>query len=888
MRIPLAALASLSAILWLGAWTAGAETAAWPIEAVYTAKEPVLIPIGPSPGKAEIHWPAVQRQAGKRLCLMFHARLRHDVPGGWNPYLEIVVNGQSLGHTTADGANRLLNRGEACQTTLGDIPWWRQMAQGSRLLTFFGPAERLDKRVLSPRDEPYLYVLDISDVANYVEIGADERIESAKPNAIVWINHFCKKPSAPESRVRDMAIEDLEIGYLAEPLVLKHQRANSVQYTGDKEQAHLSAGDYTLVVTATGGIRVDLGKDSYFLASSFSYPGKTIGFNRLTPDDARGETGWAPRICKTDERTIAITAEGTRYRLTRTLQLRGARCCIEDRLRNKTDAPIGVVVDNQLSIPGFPRPNSYYLSGVEGVDQLGVGHAENPTLLVAQGHSSLGMLAEDNVYRLQLTIARRANAFSFATHHFGLNAKAEYTLEWTLYPRSHCDYWAFINEVRRDWGVNFTIQGPFQFDATKGDGRNHVKLSPVGPWFEYNSGAGISRERYLKTFRAMVQRCRQAHPGMVLMPKLENNLVSIDKRSLPGGDILPTSPKGGPRGTYGLALTREQTAVLESSPYADSVIRTDDGRMVVDTYYVLDPSRYLNLMLYPRRGNYRYRRYFDQIDFLMDQVGYRGIYIDQFSLAWGPLERMDRRTLERWDGHTVDLDAKTGQIVRKYTDCALVGAEARADVLKHILDKGGLAVCNSFACVRETQRLPVFRFAEMENDRVESIVGMEGKPPCFASEGKGHLSSPIILGIRPERLGQQGQEHYARILTKAIITGLRNGCLYYYYGSHIPAKGPGAGDFGPGNHMFPFTPVELHSGWLLGKERLLTCVSGTYAWPGPQPPRCHLFDRTGREVAQQFAVEAVPGGYRVRVKLNDWNEIAVLEHAAPQGTRRSP
>jgi hypothetical protein len=855
-----------------------AEDARWPIEAVYTAEQPILIPIGPSPEKAEVKLPAIGRQAGKRLCLMFKARLHLDVPGGWNANLGITINGQSLGETTAAGASRLINRTEACQTTLGDQPWWSRTAEGPRLLTFFGPAEQLDKRVLAPLEEPYLYVLDISDVANYVETGADERIESAKPNAIVLVNHFCRKPSDPETRVRDMAIEGLAVGYLPESLVVEHQKANTVQFAGDKEKARLAGDGFALVVTTTGGIRLEVGKDTYFVASSFSYPGETIGFNRLTPDDARGEKGWTPEIRKTDEGTITIEAAGAHWRLARTLRLLGPRCSVEDRLVNTTDAPVGILVDNQLSIPGFPAPESFYLSGVEGADSLGVGHAENPTLLVTQASSSLGLLAEDNVYRLQLAISRKANAFSFATRHFGLDAKAEYTLRWTLYPRAHRDYWAFINEVRRDWDVNFTIQGPFQFELPA-DGRNHAKLCAVGPWFEYNSGAGLSNEKYLETYHKLVAEQRQAHPDVVLMPLLENNLVSIDTRSLPGGETLPTSPAGGTRGTYGLELSKEQSAVLASSPYADSVIRTEDGRIVVDTYYASAP--YLNLMLYPRRGNYRQQRLLEQIDFMMDKVGYRGIYIDQFSLAWGVLERMDRRTMERWDGHTVDIDVKTGRIARKYTDCALVGADARADLLKHILDKGGQVVCNSHACVSETQKLPAFRFAEMENDPVDSALSQEGKPPCFAHEAKGHLSSPIILGIRPERLGQQGKDEYARIVTKAMITGLRNGCLYYYYGSAIPAEGPGAGDYGPGNHMFPFTPVELHAGWLLGKERLLTCVSGAYTVPGAKPPRCYLFDRTGREKANDFAVEAVAGGHRVAVKLNDWNEIAVLEAETP-------
>jgi hypothetical protein len=313
--------------------------------------------------------------------------------------------------------------------------------------------------------------------------------------------------------------------------------------------------------------------------------------------------------------------------------------------------------------------------------------------------------------------------------------------------------------------------------------------------------------------------------------------------------------------------------------------------MVVDTYYAQDPR--LNLMVYPARGNARQKLFLDQIDFLMDQVGFNGIYIDQFSLAWGGMDRMDRmdrRTLDNWDGHTVDIDEKTGRISRRYTDCALVGAAARAEVLSYILDKGGHVVVNSFPCVRETQALPVFRFAEMENDPIDPLDYMKGKPPVFPSQAKGHLASPIILGLRPGRWGSKGKDHWAELITKGVLTALRNGLLYYYYTGDIPGTGPGCGDYGPVNHMFPFTPVELHSGWLVGRERIITCLSGTYEWKHAQPPVLHRFNLTGREVPHGFSLARQGDQWLVKVTLNDWNELAVLEEptvkdAATQSTR---
>ncbi len=864
-----------------GADAAGADR--WPIDAVYTAKEKIAIPIGESAATQVLNLPAVARREGKRLCLRLKAYLDVPKPSGWNPYLAISVNGRDLGPFLATGENRLINRGFFCATKIGRQDWWgRSRAGKNTLLTFIGPGDVLDDRIVEPRNDPYWYVLDISDAVNYLEIGADQRIESAKPNRIVLANTFLKKYLGAGSRLDHMTIEGLSLGYLPESLVKRQQMASLVQYRGEKETERLDAGGFAAIVTRSGGIRIDLGGERYFIASSFSYAGRTIGYNRLDPDTLAGQDGWKPRIRKVDPKTLRIEAGSSQYGLVRTLSLDEGKLRVTDRFSNKTGDPIGVLICNSLAIPGFPRPGAFFLSGREDQSSPVIGAAENPTVFVAQEHGSLGIVAEDNVHRLQLVLSRRTNVFDLTVGHFGLEANRAYTLEWMIYPRPHRDYWTFINELRRDWKVNFTVLGPFNFFSNDGDKRRKERIVAVDPWLDYNNGAAVTHEQYQAMWAQTVAKLRQADPSLIVMPKLENNLVAVDKRKVPGGQLLPVSLQH-QGGKYGVELTKEQTALLETNPYADSVLRTADGRMIVDTYYAKEP--FINLVLYPARGNYRYKMYFKQIDFLMYQVGFNGIYLDQFSLGWGAMWRMDRRTMEKWDGRTVDIDERTGQVVRKYTDCALVGATARAEVLGYILRKGGKVVVNSFPCVRETQSLPAFRFAEMENDDFDPLSYLKGKPPMCSYQVRGHLASPIILGLRPVRWGQRGTEHWAELITKAVITALRNGVLYYYYTGHIPEKGPGAGDYGPVNHMFPFTPVELHSGWLVGRERIIAAVSGTYRWPHTEAPACHRFDLKGREVPHDFQMSRNGDGWQVKVRVDDWNEVAVLE--TPSGTKQN-
>ncbi|MEN6304795.1 MAG: hypothetical protein ABFD96_18845, partial [Armatimonadia bacterium] len=79
-------------------------------------------------------------------------------------------------------------------------------------------------------------------------------------------------------------------------------------------------------------------------------------------------------------------------------------------------------------------------------------------------------------------------------------------------------------------------------------------------------------------------------------------------------------------------------------------------------------------------------------------------------------------------------------------------------------------------------------------------------------------------------------------------------------------------------YCFPFTPIELHAGYLLGQERIITLHDGNYGWPGQ---RClvqaRYFDKEGKLTDKSFktivdkeartAVQVTPDEALVLVKL---------------------
>ncbi|MCC6154842.1 MAG: hypothetical protein IT367_13835, partial [Candidatus Hydrogenedentes bacterium] len=100
-----------------------------------------------------------------------------------------------------------------------------------------------------------------------------------------------------------------------------------------------------------------------------------------------------------------------------------------------------------------------------------------------------------------------------------------------------------------------------------------------------------------------------------------------------------------------------------------------------------------------------------------------------------------------------------------------------------------------------------------------------------------HLHSPIALG---DHLTEYSEEDaYA-----TMVAALDYGCVYHWYNdvSVVPTHHTLT------RYMYPFTPIELHEGYVIGKERILTNRSGLFGWGDTAKHEVHVFDETGKEV----------------------------------------
>ncbi len=72
------------------------------------------------------------------------------------------------------------------------------------------------------------------------------------------------------------------------------------------------------------------------------------------------------------------------------------------------------------------------------------------------------------------------------------------------------------------------------------------------------------------------------------------------------------------------------------------------------------------------------------------------------------------------------------------------------------------------------------------------------------------------------------------------------------------------------SYMFPCTPVELHQGFILAEERILTNRSGVFGWGDHAPHEVHVFDQDGREIRKEELAKYVKA-YQMEGK--SWTEL---------------
>jgi len=464
---------------------------------------------------------------------------------------------------------------------------------------------------------------------------------------------------------------------------------------------------------------------------------------------------------------------------------------VYDTFTNLTDRNLPLVHRHQAWLGD--RVRGVWLGGLEQASRSGrTTKTSNATVLATTAGAGIGMIALDDVFRVHFSGQAEGGWAGIADCNLVLRPGAAYTAEWAVIPTDLPDYWRFINAARRLVGANFTVPGSFAFLRVG---------SSVAGWPDRE----VRDFLVFKNARFAATASLQGKPLAQVSPEPYREAFARRRRLVPGEQNL----------VYFHCFIDASDEAPQR--YHDSRLLAEDGQQA--TYGL--PHRRLFL---PTMSNSYGRAAARNLQAAWNGIGADGVYWDEHEWSgtayhYGPAEQ--------WDGWSGDIDPKTLAVRRLKSSVVLLTEAWRVAAAKAILARGAL-VGNGVPLTK-------------------AMAGL--KYPCFVETGsishcaKAHLYSPIALG---DHLTERSEEDAYR----SMLAALNYGCVYYWYHDvnvrtthhHLTS------------YMYPITPLELHQGFIIGEERIITNKSGLFGFGDQSRHEVHVFDDGGREVDHRTPV----------------------------------
>jgi len=760
-------------------------------------------------------------QSNKTILLKIKSRMDTKGLGGSLHFLKIIVNGHVLEPNKGRSVCRLLNKPLIAPVTPKlNFKW----CDGSKWNVLYAPDFKAAYTQKYYVGDPYLYVFDITDLANPV---AENRIEilncaTSKFVARVGVKH-------KKGKKLDMVIGSLIIEEKSGASPTMKEVAGKVVVINRGEPA-AGPASYRGKLLSGGGFVLNIGNNTYRFLSRFSYP--DAGFNYLNADkQIIGQKGW--KVSVKDNKVIA---KGPYYTIVRTVKFTSRRVEISDAITNhnkkssfglavRNEMILGTLKDSPIRLAGCPDPaRSEYYSPL------------NPSVHIVTPDGGIGFIAEDDVYRCQARLYIRSDnkmgqpVAGIRTDMLRLAPGETYTLKWAVYPVAGRDYYDFINLARVDWSANYTAVGPWRWGGHSIRNMSVKKLRSLikqqdiryyigGDWVESkwhpaNNKKGIQRIAFGSDVFSEYWAYRR-----------KASLKTIDK-------LRKASPR---IKTFWYFDVMRESANDTLTRFKDSLFIDKNGRPVVTVWPNTKNPTY---QMVPTLKNNFGKAALETARRYLDEAGLDGIYWDE---TGGIQFNRMLISYSNYDGHSCLLDPKTWRMKRQVGIVLLSAAPFQNAVIKMIKKRGKMLLTNGSPVSLQARK------------NIQCMIEVQHNS-YYAFEG--NLNTP--LGYMS---WSSSWDDFLRVFGMATLPA---DCLQ----TVLPH------DISP--FLFPFTTIEIHPGYMLAKERIVATHSGNYGWVGTRSlAQVRHFNKVGRLTNLDF-MTTINSEARTAVTLNA-KEAIVLE-----------
>ena len=515
------------------------------------------------------------------------------------------------------------------------------------------------------------------------------------------------------------------------------------------------------------------------------------------------------------------SASNKYFSVKRQIEKKGEWIVVRDTFTNLTNENLPLMHREEVRM----KPDKVWLGGLTTSSTAGTSNSSaNPTVFGVLGKTGIGLLPLDDVFQVHIKNYSTGEAIGLADDNLVLKPKSTYTAEWAIVPVATADYFDFINATRRLLDVNFSIDGSFAF----------MRADPAstGKW---------SDQKTIDFVRLKDAKYLCLGPNYPRYKGLIAQGTQLQKMDLSGWKIALARRRS-------LLPDVKQTAyfhcyldVSEDAPekYADSRLILANG---AQGDYGESPYK----LFVPTLTNSFGAAVAKNIDLMLDEMKLDGVYWDEFQKSRYDYSYNDNQ----WDGCSADIDPKTMQITRLKSSVTLLSLPWRLEQAKRILQNHILITNGGTPYTKAMRALHHPAFSETGS--ISNLRAVQ-------------LYTPIALG---DHLTERSEEDAYRVMLNALDYG----ALYYWYNDMtvIPAYHTLT------QYMFPITPIELHHGYIIGKERIVTNRSGVFGWDDSSAHEIHVYDNTGREVdPKNIKAPAIVKTYEKDGKT--WTEIRIGE-----------
>lgn len=544
--------------------------------------------------------------------------------------------------------------------------------------------------------------------------------------------------------------------------------------------------NYQWKLNDDGSIGIGLANRTFTITSAYST--RTPGWNILGNSD--GEK-W---ISCGKKGALAYYAESAEFIVKRSIAVTPFKMHITDEVINKIDEPLPLLYRHETSLAGLKN------SRICGVRVSARGQGKGPVYSESEGPRpttqldyegvSLGIVGEDDYTRAQGKNYVNGNMGGVGNDYFVIPAKGNANLEFSIYPLENDDEFVFINRIRNDWDVNFTMP----FTGMLSYMRDNI-----------HCGEALMRRNILGKLipeRDIFVSGGKHHGSLILDADL-TELKESNKR------------------------IKELFPELSTHCYFHSFIsqsKYDNEKLLCDAQ--IDASGKQNnydknTLEYPMFTPVEGREFAKRLEMSIEkrfEIGFDGIYWDERDRSNGIFDYNENY----WDEHTAEIDPKTHRIVRRMSTVALLILPWNVKMVNRIMsrvDKRGF-LSNGAPITKTMTKIHFPAFIETGT---------------ISNLRLGQLYTPLALGDHfTERTELDAYRH--------MLRSLDYGCVYHWYYYSVRATHPTLT-----HYMFPCTPIELGNGYIIAKERIVTRKSGYFGWNDKSNFTVHVFDATGNE-----------------------------------------